>query len=152
MYSVHQLLNRAHKVVYSGHCSPGTIQCTVNFFPNQKLLHNSELPISCPQDLLDVFSSNPLTELEMVVLSNTSTEPMHLGMPTLLLFLEKCPNLSVLGNLKTWRRIDFYDPDSELYFKSESEFSKLKKVAVKSNWDISLDVENLDSAYEALSG
>ena len=122
------------------------------FFPNQKLLHNSELPIYCPQDLLDIFSSNPLTELEMVVLSNTSTEPMHLGMPTLLLFLEKCPNLSVLGNLKTWRRIDFYDPDSELYFKSESEFCKLKKLAVKNNWDIDFDMENLDSAYESLSG
>ena len=99
------------------------------------------------EDIVDVFNNNSLAELEMFVLANTSIEQMNLGMPTVLLFLEKCKNLIGLGDLKTWKKIDFYDPDSEHFFKSESMFSKLKKDAVKKNWEIDFDLENLDFLY-----
>ena len=100
------------------------------------------------QDLLDLLTTNPLAHLEMLVLSNMSTEPMNLGLETLQLFLDICPRLVAIGDLKTWKKIDFFNPESEMYFKSESEYSQLKKKAVKSNWDIDFDVENLDKAYK----
>ena len=84
----------------------------------------------------------------MLVLDNSSTEHMLLGLNTVILLLERCPKLTVLGNLKTWRKIDFYNPQSELYFKSESGFCKLRKDATVNNWDINFDVENLDDVYK----
>lgn len=99
------------------------------------------------QDILDMFNNNILDQLEMFVLSNTSTEVMNLGLPTVFLFLEKCKNLVALGNLKTWQKIDFFDSESDKFFKTDSLFSTLKKNAVKKNWDIDFDVENLDFIY-----
>ena len=99
------------------------------------------------EDILDVFNNNSLEELEVFVLSNTSTELMNLGLPTVFLFLEKCKNLIALGDLKTWKKIDFYDPESEHFFKSESLFSTLKKNATKKNWEIDFDLENVDFMY-----
>jgi hypothetical protein len=102
----------------------------------------------CAQDIVDLFSANPLADLEMLVLANSNTEAMNLGLQTVHLFLQMCPKLAVFGNLKTWRKIDFYDPNSDLYFKSESMFFQLKKEAIKKNWDIDFDIENLDSVYK----
>jgi len=99
------------------------------------------------EDILDVFHNNSLADLEMLVLANTSSEQMNLGMPTVLLFLEKCKHLIGLGDLKTWKKIDFYDPESEHFFKTESAFTKLQKDAVKKNWEIVFDLENLDFLY-----
>jgi hypothetical protein len=69
---------------------------------------------------------------------------MNLGMDTARYFVEKFPNLTVLGNLRTWRSIDYFDSSSQLYFRSESELSRLKEEAKRKNWDIDLELENLD--------
>merc|ERR1712126_754920 len=74
------------------------------------------------QDLIDLFSTNPLPFLEMLVLTNTSHQPMDLGLASVMLCLSQCPRLTVLGDLRTWRKIDYYDPESDFYFKSESMF------------------------------
>ena len=100
------------------------------------------------QDLSHLLTTNPLSDLTMLVLSNTSTEPMNLGLETLQLFLDCCPGLLAVGDLKTWRKIDFFNPESEMYFKSESEYSRLRRKAVNMNWDIDFDIENLDNVYK----
>ncbi len=72
------------------------------------------------------------------------TEPMPLGMDTVNWFLEQCPNLVILGNLRSWSRIDYYNPESQNYYRSESQLSKLKSEAVAKNWDIDFDLESLN--------
>ena len=69
---------------------------------------------------------------------------MNLGMETARYFVEKFPNLTVLGNLRTWRCIDYFDSNSQNYFRSESELSRLKEEAKRRNWDIDFELENLD--------
>ena len=101
------------------------------------------------EDILDIFSNNNLKELEMLILSNTSSENMNLGMSTVMFLLEKCKKLIALGNLKTWKKIDYFDPESQHFFKNDSEFIDLKKDAIKKNWDIDFDVENLDFVYSS---
>ena len=96
------------------------------------------------EDILDVFQNNSLDKLEVVVLSNTSAQPMNLGMDTVMLFLDKCPNIVRLGDFKTWMKIDYFDPESDLHYKSESSFVKLKQQATASNWEIDLEIENCD--------
>ena len=49
-----------------------------------------------------------------------------------------------LGDLKTWRKIDYYDPDSNKFFKNDSEFMKLQKHAQESNWEFDFNIENCD--------
>ena len=85
----------------------------------------------------------------MLLLSNTSTDdPMELGMDTLNHLIDTCPRLCCVGNLRTWSRIDYYDPNSDNYFKSEeSNLGNLKRRAVEKNWDLDLDSENLDYLY-----
>ena len=94
------------------------------------------------EDIEDVLQNNPLTDLEMLVLSNTSSELMLLGLRTVHLLLDACPGLVGLGDLKTWRRIDYFDPDSEQFYKTDSAFMKLRKLAQERNWDIDFDIEN----------
>ena len=95
-------------------------------------------------DILDVFETNSLSDLEILIISNTSAEPMDLGLDTVLLFLEKCPHLVGLGNLKTWRKIDYFDSESDLHFSNESDYFKLKQKAIRNNWEIDFDLENCD--------
>jgi hypothetical protein len=80
----------------------------------------------------------------MLVVSNTSSTPLPLGMPTVRYFVDQFPNLTILGNLRTWRSIDYFDPNSAAYFRSESELSRLKLEAKRRNWDIDFDLEHLD--------
>ena len=94
------------------------------------------------EDITDIFECNPLASLEVLVLSNTSSSLMHLGMQTVRLFLDKCHNLVGLGDLKTWRKIDYFDPDSDLFCKNDSAFCNLKRDAQKRNWEIDFDIEN----------
>ena len=85
----------------------------------------------------------------MLVLNNTDSDnSMQLGMKTVQLLIDLCPCLTVLGNLRTWHDIDYFNEESENYFKLESELSKFKQEAIKKNWDIDLDLENLDYLYQ----
>ena len=116
--------------------------------PLDWMVHQVALPSTTSmQDMADMLATNPLASLEMLVVSNTSTSPLLLGLPTVLLLLERCPALAVLGGLPTWRAIDFYDPESPAFYSSDSELSALKRRAVANNWDIDFAVENLDAAY-----
>ena len=94
------------------------------------------------EDMEEVVRVNGLPQLEMFVLSNTSSELMQLGMRTVNLLLETCPQLVALGDLKTWRNIDYFDPSSDNFFKHDSAFMKLKKDAQFKNWDIDFDIDN----------
>ena len=94
-------------------------------------------------DILDVFQNNSLSQCEVFVLNNTASEMMHLGMMTVHLLLEKCPKLVGLGDLKTWRKIDYFDPESDFFYKTDSMFMKLKKEAIERNWEIDFDLETI---------
>ena len=96
-------------------------------------------------DIVDVMDNNSLEHLEVFILSNTALELMFLGLDTVHLLLDKCPCLVGLGDLKTWRRIDYYDPDSPMFYKNDSAFMKLRKYAQESNWEIDFDIENCDN-------
>ena len=82
--------------------------------------------------------------LEMIIISNTSETSMDLGMLSVNYFVDRFPNLTILGNLRTWRSIDYFDQNSSNYFRAESELSQLKENARKRNWDIDFELENLD--------
>ena len=47
-------------------------------------------------------ASTNLTFLEMAVISSTGSGGMELGLDEVELLLENCPNLCILGNLRTW--------------------------------------------------
>ena len=96
-------------------------------------------------DILDVFLNNSLTMLEVLVISNTSSQPMNLGLDTVMLLLEKCPNIVGLGDLKTWMKIDYFDPDSDLHYNSKSSFVRLREEARAKNWELDLDVDKFDT-------
>lgn len=117
--------------------------------PLDWMVHQVATPPSTAslQDMADMLAANPLASLEMLVVSNTSSSPLLLGLPTVLLLLERCPALAVLGGLATWRAIDFYDPESAAFYTSDSQLSALKRRAAAANWDIDFSVENLDAAY-----
>ena len=101
-------------------------------------------------DLLNtLLTSRNAETLEMLVLSNTSTEAkMGLDLRAMKSILEACPRLTVLGNLRTWSKIDYFDDESVNYFRSESEFCELKREAVRKNWDIDFDLENIDFLFK----
>lgn len=84
----------------------------------------------------------------MLIISNTSTQPMPLGMESVQFIIQNFDRISVLGNLRTWSQIDHFDPNSPLHCKSESQFSKLKQTILQNNWDLDLDLENIDFLYE----
>ena len=87
--------------------------------------------------------------LEMLILSNTGETPMPLGMETLHAIIDTCPEICCVGNLRSWTGIDYYDPHSANYYKyTESDLGKLKQKALKSNWNLDLESENLDYLYE----
>ena len=88
-----------------------------------------------------------LSQLEILVLSNVeifyeeSDATMNLGIDTVSLFLGHCPGLIGIGDLGTWRGIDYFDPDSDGFYNStESEFSLLQREAVQKNWNLDLSL------------
>ena len=84
----------------------------------------------------------------MVIVDNVdSTNNMFLSMKSVKWMIENAPKLTMLGNLRSWCGIDYFDSNSPYFFKSESELSKLKKEITSKNWDLDLDIENLDHLY-----
>ena len=72
-----------------------------------------------------------------------------LGIDTLNCLIQSCNNLTGIGNLRTWLDIDYYNPTSDSYFSNDrSELGRLKKKVVTNNWDLDLDLENLDFLYK----
>ena len=72
-----------------------------------------------------------------------------IGMHTVHSLIESCPRLTGIGNLRTWRNIDYFNPEHPNYYNSEiSDLGRLKKSVIKSNWDLDLDVESLDYLYK----
>ena len=70
-------------------------------------------------------------------------------MNTVYNLIECCPRLTGLGNLRTWHNIDHYNAGDENFYNSEtSELSQFKKKIAKMNWDIDIDLENLDYMYK----
>ena len=100
----------------------------------------------------------------MLIVSNTScgtastrqeTDDDHLnmklGMETLNSLIDICSRLCCVGNLRTWANIDYYNPQSENYFQSgDSQLGELKRLAVKKNWNLDLESENLDYLYTSI--
>ena len=77
------------------------------------------------------------------------TEPMPLSISSVRWLIDQCPKLTVLGNLRTWSDIDYYDNHSPHFYRSESQLSQLKKEIVANNWDLDLEMENLDQLYSS---
>ena len=86
--------------------------------------------------------------LEMLILDNVdSTNSMPLSIQSVKWIIEHAPKLIMLGNLRSWCGIDYFDSNSPYFYKSESELSRLKKEIINKNWDVDLDIENLDHLY-----
>ena len=108
--------------------------------------------------------------IEMMIIHNVdSSNDMMTGLQSVSWLIEECKNLTVLGNLRSWRGkyairniilckcyisprflpigIDHYDPNSSKFYKTESDLSCLKKKIVSANWDLDLELENLDYIY-----
>ena len=84
----------------------------------------------------------------MVIFHNVdSTQEMKLSINSVEWLIENAQNLTILGNLRSWRGIDYYDSNSPLFYKSESLLSQLKLKIKSRNWDLDLDCENLDHLY-----
>ena len=108
-------------------------------------------------NISETIVKNHSSSLEMLIISNTKTngsnpqdeeDGMRLGLEIVDYLLDKCPGISVIGNLKTWAKVDYYDPSNENYYRSkESGLGKLKQQAMDENWDLDLDLENLDFMY-----
>lgn len=101
------------------------------------------------QHLEMLGKSNKLESLEMLILANTSSDPMsNMNENCLRYLLQEYKSLSILGSLKTWVGLDYFNPGSDLYFREEADAQQIKKEAKKKNWDIDFDMENLDFLYE----
>ena len=86
--------------------------------------------------------------MEMLIVHNVdSSNEMLLGLQSVIWLIEQSPNLTILGNLRSWRNIDYYNPNSSNFYRSESQLSQLKEKIVTKNWDLDLDMENLDYLY-----
>ena len=136
-----------------------SIKCEdhIDYFPNIIFFYfmtcngnlrivNFVAPVSwiTPDVIKLIVTHRCLKDLEMFMLNNTSTEAMQLGNEEIQCFLDTFPNLTVLGNLRTWLKVDYFDSNSNFYFKTESEFVRLKEKAKENNWDIDFELENLD--------
>ena len=72
-----------------------------------------------------------------------------LGMDTVYSLIESCPRLTGIGNLRTWQNIDYYNAEDENYYNSDvSELAQFKKKSATMNWDLDMDLENLDYIYK----
>ncbi len=141
-------------------CSSGALR-TAQFQAPLSWLRQEHLSALCRSGLLD--------GLQMLVLANTCpAEAMPLGMDSVEELLEHCPELCALGSLRwycgggrvprfstfhvtflrTWSCIDYFDERSPLYRRSEADFCRLKRGAVRKNWDIDFDVENIDFVFD----
>ena len=84
----------------------------------------------------------------MLIIQNVdSSNNMNLGLKSVLWLVDQCANLTILGNLRTWHQIDYYNSESPHFYRSESQLSQLKKQIISRNWDLDLEVENLDYLY-----
>ena len=83
----------------------------------------------------------------MIILHNVDSVGMNLGLQSVLYLIDHCPNLTILGNLRSWKNIDYYNINSSHFYRAESELSRLKEKITSENWDLDLDVENLNYLY-----
>ena len=72
---------------------------------------------------------------------------MPLSIQSVHWLIQEMSKITILGNLRSWSKIDHYDCGSPYFYKSESSLSQLKKEIAKNNWDLDLDIENLDHLY-----
>ena len=84
----------------------------------------------------------------MLIVDNVDLNAdMKLSMSSVHWLVENCPNLTQLGNLRSWKLIDYYNVESANFYRQESELSRFKDHALKNNWDLDLEIENLDLLY-----
>ena len=84
----------------------------------------------------------------MLIVDNVDLNAdMKLSMSSVHWLVENCPNLTQLGNLRSWKSIDYYNVESANFYRQESELSRFKYHALKNNWDLDLEIENLDLLY-----
>ena len=96
---------------------------------------------------LSIFS------LEMVILDNVdSTNSMPLSIQSVKWMIQHAPKLIMLGNLRSWCGIDYFDSNSPYFYKSESELSRLKKEIIDKNWDVDLDIKSAHSKKNIFNG
>ena len=72
---------------------------------------------------------------------------LFLGLHSVYWLIDNSPNLTILGNLRSWRSIDYYNSNSSNFYRSESDLSQLKHKIMAQNWDLDLEMENLDYLY-----
>ena len=95
-----------------------------------------------------LFTSFASFSLEMLILDNVDfNTDMKLSMSSVHWMVENCPNLTHLGNLRSWKSIDYYNIENVHFYRQESELSRFKAHALKNNWDLDLEIENLDLLY-----
>ena len=85
----------------------------------------------------------------MLIINNVDLNAdMPLSMASVYWMVENCPNLTHLGNLRSWKNIDYYNAENSNFYRSESQLSKFKEKIRMSNWDLDLEIENLDFLYD----
>ena len=84
----------------------------------------------------------------MLILNNVDLNAdMKLSMSSVHWLVDNCPNLTHLGNLRSWKSIDYYNVESVNFYRSESELSQFKEQIRQNNWDLDLEIENLNFLY-----
>ena len=84
----------------------------------------------------------------MLILNNVDLNAdMKLSMSSVHWLVDNCPNLTHLGNLRSWKSIDYYNVESVNFYRSESELSQFKEQIRLNNWDLDLEIENLNFLY-----
>ena len=85
----------------------------------------------------------------MLILNNVDlNDEMNLGMASVFWIVENCQNLTHLGNLRSWKNIDYYNSQNTNFYRSESQLSQFKNKIFQNNWDLDLEIEHLDFLYE----
>ena len=85
----------------------------------------------------------------MLILNNIDLNAeMNLGMDAVFWIVQNCQNLTHLGNLRSWKNIDYYNSENDNFYRSESQLSIFKEKIRQDNWDLDLEIEHLDFLYE----
>ena len=90
-----------------------------------------------------------LAALEVLVLDAgdhpSATGRLELGLTSVIALFRSCPRLSVLGDLRAWTNIDYFNPNSVAYRRRDgSKYDQLVNGVRSRNWDINLDAKFSD--------